>query len=1204
MKQDLLNWIETKIGAVTPADTNLVLEIVGFLEKFARYHGHDGPISLQQKSFNNGREIVRCPYCLTTPVGERLWTCVHHDSKRFTDVYTKIQSRKKMDPKIWLDQHMNACHFHTPTKDDKRLKFQNYQDYAKFAIQYALCRSLFKKLLIPSNLPTSEVIEYLKVVKNLLASNDNDKYDPNDVEELELKIDFMLAEMVDGPFTDDGTCFVCHRKQGHDGRFCNAESRSKVAILRNSKAFPNNYKCIHSYRHYKQSCTLSGVGGQKLLQSHAENQKKMVVIVALSRMLVNLLSLGPISPPVGDSRLWWLAMQVVAGWVNKVTNIRFQNVETIVDNDNLQDLVTDQDWKIWRDKLVDLFEEHILPHLPSDFNLLNTTKIPLKTHAEDCATNVGTKLRANLEKLVYRLLATRLRVLKERLPILKEKGVFSDVLKVLKKHVGKGQVIFTPPDDKTSSWASLVDPLSGILEEVIGDCLHHVPLGRLIILDKKSGPSRPALAWERWKEQVGNKDLTEYDFSLLDENTKSYFQQGVQHDFVLWTIVCTEAAMDIPWIVPNYSYYTSTQRQNWIKNGKFAKFYPKHQVNDSDEPTVEWVDEAFDVVDANTVTDVQAIIDHVIHGGKGMPGVTSTMLFEVYKRICSRLESYNDSLPPSDAPKPQDPHDPLSVQPFLDLPHSLTVDKNSKQYISRKEKEERFKKFGFQMPHQPVPYELRSSRLHDMNWILDEDIDSMLVDEKDVAEEVKNKEENKSKPVKIPVPVLAPSFSPIHFYFDWDSCREFYQLYFGINLPIERNFSLIMDTRSLPFLNVGKRKRSSVRGPEHSTSNLKSNGVTNILGFKTDGISLVWLVQHYSLVPVVSIDSSPIHLDLQSEASRNQLQGMIQDPLIQKSSADPGRRDIVKIWNQMSIQDCMKFIENGVFGRRDKCVVIKKENGQVVIYKLHYNAKKKYTVYEFDQNLKSSITCEQNSWESRLVPGTGALIRDLGLDAYYRMCGYTKHQKDLSKASKEKNSSGISYKAITSSLPSLRTFNLQKSLFGIVCRLKQMMAMLKFNYLDFDPRSYQIRKFFRRKQVLESVAADLTKHPTLDGGKMLLFHGSARFNSSSGGLKASPNLSLTSWLRKKSIFVLVGEYHSSKICCNCRKQVLSLASYSTLNDLKELVRKKLPWGVKFCPSCGLHLNRDWNGCINILYVGIYQVFHDGKRPHNFYKSTS
>jgi len=61
------------------------------------------------------------------------------------------------------------------------------------------------------------------------------------------------------------------------------------------------------------------------------------------------------------------------------------------------------------------------------------------------------------------------------------------------------------------------------------------------------------------------------------------------------------------------------------------------------------------------------ILQHFRQNKKGMPGVTSEMLFTIFKRFAVALEAYNSTIP-EDRPGPEYPHDPRSVQDFLELP--------------------------------------------------------------------------------------------------------------------------------------------------------------------------------------------------------------------------------------------------------------------------------------------------------------------------------------------------------------------------------------------------------------------------------------------------------------------------------------------------------------------------------------------------------
>lgn len=306
-------------------------------------------------------------------------------------------------------------------------------------------------------------------------------------------------------------------------------------------------------------------------------------------------------------------------------------------------------------------------------------------------------------------------------------------------------------------------------------------------------------------EKVENsKDFKQNDFERMCHD-KEPFTVGVKHDFFLFNIVKMKAQVNHEWIVPKYSYLTKSQRENWTRKVhgqlQFKKFLPKYCVDEHDNQQFDWVNEPFDTIGNDDMSD--EVINHLSKGKKGMPGVSSSMLFTVWKRLSTSLEWENLLIPVETKPGPSNSNDPESVQSFLDS----NVPKKSKdenKMVGKAQKLERFKKLGKRLPHQPLPFELRKARM-DPNALdiepledamdLDPFEDSMDVDlptlkSKDALPPVPDKivapTPAKIYPAKIPIPLLDSSLEPIHFTFDWQGTREFYDLYFGLQLPEQK----------------------------------------------------------------------------------------------------------------------------------------------------------------------------------------------------------------------------------------------------------------------------------------------------------------------------------------------------------------------------------------------------------------------------------
>lgn len=298
------------------------------------------------------------------------------------------------------------------------------------------------------------------------------------------------------------------------------------------------------------------------------------------------------------------------------------------------------------------------------------------------------------------------------------------------------------------------------------------------------------------------------------------------------------------------------------------------------------------------------------------------------------------------------------------------------------------------------------------------------------------------------------------------------------------------------------------------------------------------------------------------------------------------------------------------WNRLDQQLIIINTDSSITIHTFQHNIQT-FKTHQYRRNpkvLATPVDTTMDIWESRFKPGTALLVRCLPLNSYYRYCGFTKNQKLRSKAEKVIDvNTQLSILAIRKSTPTLKTFNYEKSLYAIQHRLSTMHIVLDFEHEGVSGigfRARTLRTWFRKKQVLDRVTNELSWNScTKTYGNVVLFHGSAKFNVTSRGLKSGPNRLIEARLSKKLTYISTGEYHSSKHCCRCHSRELSGYSYSTLLQDGKVFRPKLSWGVKFCVVCGIHWNRDLNACINLLYIGLYQVYNNGKRPMYFYKPT-
>ena len=244
----IVSWIGNVVGKPLVQEDLLDLdEILNFLDNYALFKGFDGPRLLEAKLLSWGciDESIRCPNCYISPIGDRLSCCIHPDSPRYKEIHARIYEKKKEKLGFnWIKSHNQNCHFQCCHQ-----KFDCMEDFIQHACaKHAVCDQV---LHVPKKMPPEGIKIYLNRLLSAL---------PVGISPYVEKIHGMLDILNDKHIENNG-CLICTGTNGrHDGRICNVEARQRVALLLLKKS-AGSYQVSHSYRHYKESNKLSGLGG-------------------------------------------------------------------------------------------------------------------------------------------------------------------------------------------------------------------------------------------------------------------------------------------------------------------------------------------------------------------------------------------------------------------------------------------------------------------------------------------------------------------------------------------------------------------------------------------------------------------------------------------------------------------------------------------------------------------------------------------------------------------------------------------------------------------------------------------------------------------------------------------------------------------------------------------------------------------------------
>jgi hypothetical protein len=309
-----------------------------------------------------------------------------------------------------------------------------------------------------------------------------------------------------------------------------------------------------------------------------------------------------------------------------------------------------------------------------------------------------------------------------------------------------------------------------------------------------------------------------------------------------------------------------------------------------------------------------------------------------------------------------------------------------------------------------------------------------------------------------------------------------------------------MDIARLPYVSTGtKLKRNSVPRPVREGPKYTSL----VYGYQTDGVSCVWKVLKIQVVP--NTTHAP-HLELSNSWDRETIQKLIEESKHLIAASDPGRRDIEKWFIRLTPTQAEDLLRNPAMrSRLDKGLISRQEDGRITVQHLHQNYA---TVHTYKKNLKPPVlvsSSQQDFWETRLVLGMVYLVRNLSLDEYYRVCGFTDNSRLRQKETSKKITFGVSVKAIYKSLPSMSTFSYLATANAVTQRLLWFKTLVEFEHGEaLSSRCRKLRIFSRRNQARNRIANDLAWNP-FSGTKILLFHGGANFAVTSRGLKSGPN---------------------------------------------------------------------------------------------------
>jgi len=853
-------------------------------------------------------------------------------------------------------------------------------------------------------------------------------------------------------------------------------------------------------------------------------------------------------------------------------------------------------WSWWLEVFIDTFSNQMQPW--ADHCRPVPTQV-LDTIAEKEAVAVNTKLTYQLVPLLWKFVRGRLTQLGKSMEFLRKKGVKAKLLRAIKLAVISNQPLqqdvqellsgevettekdeFDDDDDVTvdpnlPAPPNLLESIEAILATVQDELLRNCPLGQLVdVTEKEGGIPKPYVGWQKWAVANNiplNKSTndTKAQFASLSKEQQDSYNAGVLDDFKLWTVADGMLRHGITTTFPKYSYMSKSYSEIAVKNGKWRRQWPSFIPGQNGEPKVEWVDQPFAIQTAGVDDSyVKTVVDMAVKGKRGFVGTTSTLAFAVHTRLIRAIERYNVPL------DVQSPQNALIDQIFEIQTPSKVAQRN---HDARVEKTARWASMDRPVPHvkthQPVL----------------------------LTEPLKNdaKEEKGPHRIKSTEPLLHTSLTAYHVYYDWEAFRAS-MASLNIQLPVERSWHVLGSLLRTQQVAIGsKRKRTSVAGPGH----LGPRTGRLVYGFETDAFDQVWKVNRFDLIVGEPAQSVRAWFDLGDARDRDKLIDFVASDKYLLAFGDPGNRDIEKMMIPISHDLKQHLLDNPTkLGRLDDGIMWMDANKNVTIAR-HRRQQQDLQAFTFNaQSVNQQADVPQFVWDHRtkLSPDQAFILRGLPLRTYQQMAGFTKDSKARAKlGGRICAESKLSVNAIYKTMPTQKTGSPEVYLRFVTYIVQHLTQLIDFEQGKGDSFGFQpvsIRKFHRRKSVLDNIYSHLFHDPrTGRSSKNFIFmHGSADFPRGN-----SPGKLIKRAYSSKCVYVPVTEYHTSKICCLCRKQELCTRSFSRFID-GERQSKKLTWGVKRCPRCRVHFNRDLSACLNMGYCGLYALYNAGKRPPNFY----
>jgi len=1225
---DIIRFLDPFTHPALDAREDLA-QLLEYFDDYASFNGLSTPSSLMTK-FDTA--IPRCVYCLASPATEKLDGLLQPGARpSFRALVARLLRRKAaVNADAWLHQHYRNYHFtccqEHPCSD--------MDTFAICQVEHILAQ---KDAKVPKHVPTFGVVSFYDCLET--AARARMPGAPADKQRILNSVIEHAQEwsrrlvFADGSGLVGDGCFICGRKDGtHNARICSEEARQVVLPMFASLKDPAKYTVKAMNRCVKTDRWIGGCGSLKRKERRhfVENNSKMVAVECLGRMMVTALALEHEDVPVGNFRLWHLAYDVIVGKQRPNMPVLFKSMEVFGEAEDIAALADDVEynWTYWRNQLLAVFQrfKNTVPaHL-----VTNVTMGPLYRDAETTAVNLGTKMRGQLASTIWRLLAAHLRVVQLSSPFLRMRGVFGKVLALLKRFVIANadpqdfhleQITSITADELNVLEQELADVFVEVEEvedvnitqqdtlELIRELLHNVgsllrgiPLCRLVDVKDKddSRLPRPLTSWERWAFQTGIEKTADSRalFHQLTPNQQAPFTAGVKEDWTLFVLLSTLIGQRVSVVAPSYTFMTPALEHKLKHDGEWKVFHPAYLTGQDNQVVEETSTQPSTLASLHAMaladTQIQAIVDHVLSGKKGLPGVSTSALFKIYLAVQRASEDFNDVYADHNHEDGNPSH----------------VTAQWKKLMGEVEKKERLAGYGFDVKVPRVPGYIKRE------WNAGK----------------KTNRTKRTKPIRLSEPVIHISFEPRHFVYDWSAYREFLNLYFDWQVPKTSSWSHVIDSGPMPFVDLRKLKKSMVtksvdrgtmrksRSGKASNANRRSiarstvqHPMANSTRYShssrkakvmhrliTDGFDEVFAFVVYEVVLKDQCEPEKRGWDINSEDDREKMMELRDGQQTIEIFTDPGRREIEVMLIPLG-ETYLNLLrtDSTTWSPLDRMILSKNAQGQVVTEVFdHTNGVIKKNLY------KSNVAIPSDTpWRAPcLVNGSAFLVRTLPLSEYYRVIGFKKLEDDRKKA----RANWVVHGTLTmdtwyKTLPSQRTTR-SNTLDGLYkAMVSSMESILGFHSANLKFRAAKLRLFHKRNNCLSSLVDGLVWNGltrSASGRDCIVYHGAATFSQSSRGLPSGPGKLIRRLISERTNLVLIDEYNTSKKCCVCRQRDLVGKSYLKAG---ESAAKDLTWGVKRCWKCRITFNRDINACFNIGFVAWFQLYNDGRRPEGYFK---